>query len=147
MLAIGVKEERINYKVGLLSIAGVIGIIGCILLISNSENASFLQAYQLLSYSKNYLNNWITANIYVFISLLTTGLVGVMYFHDTKTVGKNGNIEKAFVKLGNNSYTLYLFHWPILVVLKHLINYWWALFIGTFIISFIAMLVFNRLYT
>ncbi len=143
LLAIAFKEEKVDGKISILGLVGFAGIVGCIAWMSNSKDLSFVSAYQLLSSSKNYLNNWFTGNIYLFISLLTTGTVGLLYIHDEKKSNVVGRIEKAFVKLGDNSYILYLFHWPILVVLKRLVHHWGILIIATFFVTIVAAMIFN----
>lgn len=94
LLAISARNEKIDYKAGIISVIGFAGILGCIAYISQSNNISFISAYQLLSSSKNYLNDWLTANIYFFISLLTAGLVGLLYVHDIKQLGEVGKVKK-----------------------------------------------------
>lgn len=150
LLAVGVKEDNIDSKVGILSIAGATGLLCCIGYISRLNDVSLISAYQLLSTSNNYLNNWFTANIYLFISLLTTGLVGLLYIHDTNGLKEKSLIRKLFVKLGDNSYALYLFHWPILVVMKHLHfiggHHWWMLLLSTLVLTIITVLIYNWIY-
>ena len=83
------------------------------------------------------------SNIYLFISLLTAGLVGLLYLHDERGETRDSKIEKLFVKMGDNSYVLYLFHWPILVVLRRFFGNWALQFIAVFIASVLAAMVFN----
>ena len=147
LLAISVKEDRADRKVAFLGIVGLAGIVGCIAWISHVNEVSLIGAYQLLSSSKNYLNNWFTGNIYLFISLLTFAIVGLLYLHDEKRPSEAGQIEKVFVRLGDNSYVLYLFHWQILAVLKRLVHHWGVLFPMTFIVSIVVASAFNWLYT
>lgn len=82
LLAISVKEDRADRKVAFLGIVGLAGIVCCIAWISHVNDVSLIGAYQLLSSSKNYLNNWFTGNIYLFISLLTFAMVRLLYLHD-----------------------------------------------------------------
>ena len=147
LLAIGVREEKVDNKVGILGLLGFIGIVGCIIWIRNSNGISFVSAYRLLSSSENYLNNWFTGSIYLFISLLTTGIIGLAYIRDENRLEDVSIIEKVFVKLGDNSYVLYLFHWPIRTVLTRLVHLWGILFPVTFIASIGAVSVYNWLYT
>lgn len=147
LLAISIKEERVDRKVGILGILGLTGIVCCIIRMSYANKINIVDAYLLLSSSKNYLNNWFTGNIYLFISLLTTGITGLVYIHDEKRVNGVSMVEKAFVKLGDNSYVLYLFHWPILAVLRRMVHHWGLLFLATFIVSIVAAFAFNWVYT
>lgn len=62
LLAIGAREKKFQQRVGILGITGIAGIVACIAWISVNNHISFVQAYLLLSSSKNYLNNWFTGN-------------------------------------------------------------------------------------
>lgn len=145
LLAIGVEEKKVDWKIGILSVVGGVGIIACIIWLSYSNGVGIIEAYQLLSSSKNYLNSWFTGNIYLFISLLTSGIVGLLYLRDEKRNDEIGKVEQVFVKLGDNSYVLYLFHWPILAVLKRLTHHWGSLLFGTLVVSIVAAIIFNWL--
>lgn len=144
LLAIGMREEKVGKQIGLLSVVGTVGIIICILVMADRNNIGFIEGYELLSSSENYLNNWFTGNIYLFISLFTVGIVGLLCLHDEK-VPKTNKTVRPFVVLGDNSYVLYLFHWPILMVIRHLIPNWAVVFAATFIVSIVAAFVFRRL--
>ena len=146
LLAIGMREEKVTKRIGLLSILGIAGIIICILSMADWNGIGFIEGYKLLSSSKNYLNSWFTGNIYLFISLLTVGLVGLLCLHDEK-MAKTNKFVKPFVILGDNSYVLYLFHWPILVVIRQLARNWAMVFAATFIVSIVAAFFFDKLYT
>lgn len=146
LLAIRVRENKVNRKNGFLSIVGLAGIIACIALMAVNNQLSFLQAYMMLSSSKNYLNNWFTGNIYFFISLFTIGIVGNLYYHDEKRVGEIGKMAKMFATLGDHSYILYLFHWPILLVVTRFARIWIITFPFVLVVSIVAMRIFNKLY-
>lgn len=144
LLAIGMREKKVCSKVSLLSVVGIIGIILCIFLMSNRNEIRLIEGYKLLSSSGNYLNNWFTGNIYLFISLLTVGIVGWLFLHDEKTANRNKS-PKFLVALGNKTYTLYLFHWPILVVIQYFIKNWIVLYIVTLSVSVVSTIVFDKL--
>lgn len=146
LLAIGMREEKVGKQIGLISVVGIAGIVVCIFVMAKRNGMGFIEGYKLLSSSENYLKNWYTGNIYVFISLLTVGLVGLLCLHDEKVIKTNKSV-KLFVTLGDYSYALYLFHWPILCVIRHLVKNWAVGFAAAFIVSVIAAVVFNRLYS
>lgn len=146
LLAIGVRERKTDGKIGLLGLIGLAGITGCIWLMSRANGVSLTYAYQMLSSSKNYLNHWLTGNLYLFISMLTVGIVGLLYIHDEKKAGETARVGKAFVALGDNSYVLYLFHWPILAILRRFIHHWGILFLITFVVTIVAAVTFNWVY-
>lgn len=147
MLAICNREKKLGKGIAVLSALGILGIIACIAIMADRNQISFLAAYQLLSSSKNYLVGWFTTNIYLFISLFTTGLVGVLYLCDDTNEGTGDScLSKYFVLLGNHSYALYLFHWPILVTIKYIFKVWYITLPVTFVITLIVVILFNRFY-
>ena len=146
LLAVTVKEKRIKKRIGSLSIIGIAGIIACIALMANRNGLSFGDGYRLLSSPSNYLNDWFTGNIYLFISLFTTGLVGLIYLYDSRNAEKVHNTTNATVLLGDHSYEMYLFHWPILVVVKHIATNWAILFLISFAVTVIATFSFCVFY-
>ncbi len=147
ILAVLFKEREINMKICSLVVIGIVGIVTSIMFIAANNHISFVGAYDLLSSSKNYLNNYFTGNIYLFISLLTMGLVGVLILVDERNSNKIMNrFWKLFVTLGNSSYALYLFHWPIMVILKRFVGRGWLLFLMTLFMSFLACYIFEKFF-
>ena len=147
LLAIGYRNGKIDKRIGLIGIVGIVGIIACIVVMAISNNTDFAHAYQMLSTSKNYLNYWFTGNIYIFISLSTIGIFGLLLRWDEKRITELGRLEKTFVSLGNNSYVLYLFHWPLLIVIKRFVHSWILSFPLVLIATFIATLFFTKVYS
>lgn len=148
LLAIRVQSKRINKRVGIASVVGIGGMIACIISMSIRNGLGIVEGYKLLSSSSHYLDNWFTGCIYLFISLFTVGLVGLLYLHDEKQVDSEHKKEhslllRVFVALGDDSYTLYLFHWPILILLNHFVSEWMVTFPITLMISIAATLIFN----
>lgn len=146
LLAISMREKKVKKYIGTLSIVGIVGIILCVFVMANRSNIGVIESYKLLSSSGNYLNNWFTGNIYLFISLFTVGLVGLLCLHDERSVKRNKPL-KIFMILGNNSYMLYLFHWPILVMIQHFVKNWAILFVTTLIVSVVATVVYDRFFS
>lgn len=146
LLAIVCRSEKLDKNIGLLCLSGLVGISVCVYVIAVNNGVSLWQGYLLLSSSKNYLNNWFTGNIYLFISLLITGIVGLLYLHDSKREQELGRIVRLFVNIGDNSYVLYLFHWPILMLAMRILKPWHITFPLTFIASFMATHIFNKIY-
>ena len=146
LLAIGARENKLQQRAGILGITGIAGIVACIAWISVNNHISFVQAYLFLSSSKNYLNNWFTGNIYIYISLFATGLVGLLCRRDERRAEEPKRVEKLFALLGDNSYTLYLFHWPVLVVIRRFVGTWAITLPVTLIVSIAAIVIFNKLY-
>lgn len=138
-----IKERRILW---LLAGIGVVGIIAVVAMLANKNNTSLAKGYKLLSDSVYYLDNWFTGNIYVFISLLTFAVVGLLVFRDEGRKRESIFIEKALLFLGDNSYVMYLFHWPIRTVIRIFIKAWIPQFLLVFISSVIATFIFNKFY-
>lgn len=150
LFAVALIEEKTIKKSPfiLLMFIGIVGVILVIIDISTTNNIPMIDAYKLLSSSKNYLNGAFTGNIYLFISLFTVGTLGLLYINDNKDrdncIGKSRNI---MMWIGDNSYDLYLFHWPILAVLgRIIIDRWFILLPVTLIVTLIATLVFEKIY-
>lgn len=144
ILAIRFKQNKLDEKVvlSLLTIS-LLGIVGVISYIAHLNNLSFVNAYRLLNSSENYLNNVWTGNIYLFLSLLTASVIDLLIYIDQNRKKKIGIIEKYLILLGNNSYVLYLFHWPVRVVFKMFIKHWSLLFGLTLLTSVIATHFYN----
>ncbi len=147
LLAIREKRKRITRRIGWLVIIGAGAIVVCTAVMAEKNGVSLLQGYLLLSSSNHYLNNWYTGNLYLYISVFAAGIVGMIVLHENNTKDyEMGRVRQFLVCLGNNSYMLYLFHWPILVVLKHFIDCWWIQFYVVFIGSIIASFCFEKGY-
>lgn len=132
----------------LLVFIGVVGIISVIIGMSTANNIHVIDAYRQLSSSKNYLNDAFTGNIYLFISLFTVGTLGLLYINDNKDrdngISKSRNI---LTWIGDNSYVLYLFHWPILAVFGRIVTDSWVILLPvTLIVTLIATLVYEKIY-
>lgn len=146
LLAIGCRNEKLNIRIGALCVPGCVGIVACIYSISINKGISFWKGYQSLSASSNYLNNWFTGNIYLYITLLIAGIVGLLYLWDSLKDDEPTKITRLFVALGDRSYMLYLFHWPILMVVKRWIKPWYYSFPSTLIMAIVATVIFNWVY-
>lgn len=146
LLAVSVKEGSV--KKSMLTLVGIIGIIGiilCILTLAYSNNINFLEGYKLLSRSKNYLNGWITGNIYFFISFFTVSVLGWLYMNERCDKVEKHSIYKLLIILGDESYVLYLFHWPILIVARHFYSFWGFTVPIVFFSSLMSCFIFKRI--
>ena len=100
------------------------------------------EAYELLASSKNYLNDAVTGNIYVFISMVSVSVIGLLILAGSPEWIDKNPVCAALTKMGNESYALYLFHWPVYVVISRFTSNWCIVLIGTFALSVAADLVF-----
>ncbi len=146
LLAILSINEKLNSKIGILCVPGVLGIIACIYVIAIKNKVSILQGYLLLSSPTNYLNHYFTGNIYIFISLFITGFVGLLYLYDIRRENNHGKIYNYFVSLGNNSYVFYLFHWPIRMVVYRVVKLWYIAFPLILLVTIVATFIFEKIY-
>lgn len=139
--------EKIEYKYKKhlfisLSCLGLICILISFLITSQIYNVSLWRGYTLYKTSTNYLNNLFTSNIYLFISLSSTGL---LYFFNQHQV-KNNFLINEIIKLGDISYTGYLIHWPIKVVIAHVIKNNWICFFLVVLFSILGCYILNKLF-
>ena len=63
LLAISMREGKLEKWIGFFMVAGAVGIMLCVLRILNINNTGLVAGYKLLSSSRNYLNNWFTGYI------------------------------------------------------------------------------------
>lgn len=57
----------------------------------------------------------------------------------------NNAVYWLFAYFGDISYYLYLFHWPILVVIKHFISTWYILLLSVLIGTIVTAFLFDKL--
>ena len=144
LLSIEMNKEKVNLRN--IVFQGAVGIICCTLCISTvatMNNISWIDAYQLFSSSKNYLNNWFTGNVYMFISMISCLLISLLYLWDDRhnVTNPEKRVKRCMVKLGDNSYTLYLFRWLILFILRRICNIWYVFLPFTIV----ATIIFNMI--
>lgn len=123
----------------------LVGIICCILYIAYLNKVSVVQGYKMLSSSQSYLANCFTCNIYLFIILLALSILGFLYLTSDRPEFDSNRFADSLVCLGNNSYTLYLFHYPILAVVKRVVGQYYIMFPIVFAASCISVWIFNKL--
>jgi len=136
---INLKKNDTNYNLFFKNvwILGIIGIGLVIFQIGINNNASFYNSYTLFAKPEGYLNNGFTANIYFFVGLLSVGLI---YFCiNSKYILLNKILSNRYlVHLGKISYGLYLYHWPIYVILRQMIYNKYLLFIIGFLTTYLV---------
>ncbi|GEM_PF-6820487 len=138
-------NSKIENKVSWWGCIGLLGTILVIVMLSKINNIEFFSAYQLLSISKNYLNNYSTVQIYFFISLISG------YFLYNCLINKNSFLLKSVFEnkmcifIGNMSFTLYIFHYPVIVFLKKFIDNKVLIFLLGIILTFILTFVYRKL--
>lgn len=123
LLAISFRERNMsNKRTVSLSALGAIGIIAVIAMLANLKQVSIWEAYRLLASSENYLSNWFTGNIYLFLQVLSAGVIGLIIQYDKSETNDNNFWKKILIWIGDKSYVLYLFHWPIRQVISRFIG-------------------------
>lgn len=130
------RKKNIVYSVFIM--AGIVFLIGCFIYTARVNNVSVTEGYALYKSSKYYLTNAFTGNVYLAITLISMGL---LYFSfkipDVRML-------KPLVALGNLSYTGYLVHWLVRVVLIHFMSNPWVLFFAVLIVTIISSLVIDK---
>ncbi len=111
-------------------ISGIILVTLSVLKTSDIFSVSIGEAYKLYISSKNYLNNTLTCNIYLFIDIFAIGLF--MLFRE-KIELKN-HFLRNYSKLGNITYEGYLIHFPILVFLSYFLS-------NSFVLCIVALIL------
>lgn len=123
------KRKAVQYS---CVCAGLAVIVFCISFTALNNSCSLIDAYRLYKTSSNYLNNPYTCNVYLGFSLITAGLV----------LATNGisvcRLFTPLVMLGNISYSAYLIHYPLNVLLLSVTDNRWIVFGITFVLSVVA---------
>jgi len=144
LLAIDIKEKRLNIRRAFAALSiGLLGLISTIVDLGKIYEISFIEAYKLLSFSRNYLINIFTAQIYAWISILSAGMIALILLKSEATE-EPGLMTKVFIWLGDNSYALYLFHWPIYVAVLHIVSSWYLCVLIVFAGSVMAALAYSK---
>lgn len=135
-----------NKKQGYLicGVTGFLGILVSIYAVGKVNGVSYIEGYKLLRNSMHYMNNLISGNIFLFISLLSISIVGLLLSQEERNGSKINILAKGLLYLGNNSFLLYLVHWIVLVEVKRYgANTWIMKLMPTFFISVILVMLYN----
>lgn len=125
------------------SIIGAIGICGILVtikLLADMAQCGYVEAYSLLKNSSFYLANVVTCNLYLYISLFTGAIFKVLI--DLAPVVSSRN---WFVLMGNVSYELYLFHWPVYVAVRRFISDPYLKTAIVFVLTLISVWLFKKI--
>lgn len=110
---------------------GLLGVLGCLGYVGHTNGIGFIESYQYFGNSFNYTGSPLLVNIYFFAGLLSVGLLRLCL----KLKNCNLLTQKWIITLGNWSYELYLFHYPIVWVFRSLIKNPWLLISITFLLT------------
>lgn len=130
------RKKNIVYSVVIM--VGIVFLIGCFVCTARVNNVPVTEGYALYKSSKYYLTNAFTGNVYLAITLISSGL---LYFSFKIP---DVRIVKPLVALGNVSYTGYLVYWLVRVVLVHFLSNPWVLFFAVLIITIISSLIIDK---
>lgn len=130
------KRKAVQYS---FLFAGLAIIVFCISYTALSNSCSLANAYRLYKTSASYLNNPYTCNVYLGFSLITAGLVLA-----TKGISVS-KVFTPFVMIGNVSYSAYLIHYPVNVLLLRVTDNRWIVFVITIVLSVVAALIIEQL--
>ena len=143
LLAIKAKENVRKTWFNIVALLiGTLGILSCVFVTSLLAKQSIIDSYKSYSFSSSYLSNVYTGNIYIFISFLSLGIIGLL----CKTLNDKTNLmNRLFVKFGDSSYYMYLFHWPFLFLLTKFLKDWYVTLPIVLAFSILSSLVFSKI--
>ena len=122
LLAIQLEEDSQKKVLTTSWIAGVLGVLGIVaswLCLMKAHNLSLLNAYRSLNNSDRYLANLVAGNLYLYFALVFYWLIAGVGLKDIYGKAASANwLGRVLKYLGDTSYVMYLFHWPILWFLK-----------------------------
>lgn len=131
---------------------GLIGIVLIVLFNSITKGKNLIQAYAMIRTPEGYINNIFTVQIYYFLAMIAVGLIYYCIHIDSKNILLKKILSNKFLAhLGKISYGLYLYHWPIIVLLKRAISNKYLLCFAaltlTYIVSVVSFNIFEKHFT
>lgn len=117
IIALNIINGNTSKKYALMDISiGAAGILIFILFAGYKNGLNLWESYQFFANSSNYTHDPTLVNLYLFVGILSAGLLRLCL-----ESGDNSFLSKRWlVYLGNLSYELYLFHYPILWIVGHI---------------------------
>lgn len=117
ILALNLIKGKTDVRYSVYDIAvGIFGILVMFWFAGYSNGLNIIESYQFFGDSYNYTGHPILVNIYLFVGLLSAGILRLcLNTRNNKVLS-----GKLFVTLGNLSYELYLFHYPIVWILRRI---------------------------
>ncbi len=105
-----------------MCISGLVGILGISIYISNVSGTGILQAFlSMQSATPNILQGYPVAFLYLYLSLIGASIIMVCYLIDSKSyVGKIARFP-LLVSMGDVSFLLYLWHYPLLIIMRKML--------------------------
>lgn len=97
-------------------------------------------AYNLYKSSDNYLNSALTCNVYLGFSLLTVRLIQF-----SKSFRAKGKLSHLLVELGDITYSAYLVHYPVNIVLRVVCKNVWIVFFLTISASIVCAVIIEKM--
>ena len=117
ILAMNMIKGKTNARYSAYDIAvGILGILVMFWFAGYSNDLNIIESYQFFGDSSNYTGHPFLVNIYLFMGLLSAGILRACLNSRNHRVLSS----KWLVTLGNWSYELYLFHYPIVWILRRI---------------------------
>lgn len=117
ILAMNMIKGKTNARYSAYDIAvGILGILVMFWFAGYSNDLNIIESYQFFGDSSNYTGHPFLVNIYLFVGLLSAGILRACLNSRNHRVLSS----KWLVTLGNWSYELYLFHYPIVWILRRI---------------------------
>lgn len=136
------SESEIKENVMKYFVFGFCGVILILVYMSKLFNCSIHTAYCLLKDSENYMSNMLTGNIYLFLEIAAAAILMTALKNRN---GKSTVITRLSSYFGGFTYEIYLFHWPVIVILKKIFSNPWINFVLCFAITIIMTIVYRKM--
>lgn len=115
---------------------GILGIFAFIVYFSLKNKIGFWNAY----IAHHFASDPLTVNIYFFISLTGAGLIRYCLIEGRHLILDS----KLLVKLGKWIYPLYIFHWPIIQIMRHFTENKLIVGIASFVLVIICAYLWDK---
>ena len=142
ILALNVIRGKTNVKYSIYDITiGLVGIIAMFWYSGHAFDLNAIESYQFFGESSNYTGSPLLVNIYLFVGFLSAGLLRLCL-----NIQKHNILNhKWLVTLGNRSYELYLFHYPIVWLLRRLIDSEYLIIVTALPITILTAYLWHKL--
>jgi len=108
------KKLALHYSI----IVGFLSLFLVILSLSFRYNVSIAEAYHLLRSPDKYLVDGFTSQLFFFVALISFGIIDLIIRWPKAIITKLLSM-RVLVHIGLISYGLYIYHWPVLIIVKH----------------------------
>jgi len=141
-----IQNSTIKFLIKISWIIGLVGLLFIVLAIG-INHGNVLKSYDFLKSPESYQQNIFTGQIFFFLALIAVGLIKLCY-ENRSFFARSILSQPMLIRIGKLSYGLYLYHWPVIIIMNRFINNKYLATIISLILTYIiALLSYNLIET